>query len=274
MTPPSRIVLLAGSSVCNTYLPEEQRHHRVLQKALEAHYGEGTAEVRNWADNGEYIARFLLRGTYERLRKETPGADLFILRYALNDAKRMGPEEFGRHNERLIDLLGEDFPGARFIMETGLYLDYPAHYRNDRNQQINPYWEEARAVARRRGFPLNDLYKASEAATRQGRWDLRIRNQRVKPVVVDASRDAEFGPDPDWFTDVHPNPDGVRLAVETQVALLTELFPKALPSGGQKADRPERPVEEYCALLDYSLERLEQPPIHNPDQYQAPAEGH
>ncbi len=265
---PSRIVLLAASSVLNSYLPAEQRQDHVLATALDATYGPGKAEVHNWSDNGEYIARFLLNGTYERFRESSPGVDLFIIRYALNDAKRMKAEEFLDHNEKLIALLKEDFPQAAYIMETGFYVDYPAHYPYDRNAETQPYWEASRTIAQRHGFPLNDLYLASKEATLQGRWDLRIRSQKVKPLVVDASKDHEHVGEMEWFSDIHPNPNGICLAVETQITLLKELYPQALPTGGGKRERPARSGQEYSDYLGFPFERRDILISHPRDGFQ------
>lgn len=60
--PPSRVVLLGGSSVLTNYLPETFTETATLQGTLDFVYGKGTSIVENWADNGEFIARFLISG--------------------------------------------------------------------------------------------------------------------------------------------------------------------------------------------------------------------
>jgi len=269
--PVSRVVLMGGSSVITSYLPEAAKHKNVLQAALDQHYGAGLAQVHNWADNGEYIARYLITGQYDRLRNDVGGVDLFIIRFGTNDAKRMPPKEFGEHLEKLIDLLREDYPDAKVILEDGLYLDYPAHYDHDRNKKQKPYWDQTREIARKRGLPLSALFEASEKATREGNWDLRIRRQEKNVITLDASKDSEHPGDVKWFTDIHPNPAGVRIAVESEMTAIKALYTGALPSGGRKLERKRTP-SDYIALLNFAPERLAKKAISNPDRFQKPVQ--
>jgi len=270
--PPSRVVLLGGSSVLTSYLPEESTETATLQRALDARYGEGAAVVENWADNGEFIARFLLSGKYEKFRTKSEGVDVFIIRFGTNDAKRMLPKEFGQQLEKLLDLLHADFPEAKFILGDGLYLDFPDHYTKDRNLEQQPFWEQTRAVAQNRKIPLMPLFEASKKETLNGNWDLRIRSQRDKTITLDASKDAEFPGDVDWFTDIHPNAAGVKVAVDTEMAVLKSSFPKNLPKGGTKAERPAKHTEDYVRILNFDPERLKKRLMVNPDSFQLPVQ--
>jgi lysophospholipase L1-like esterase len=263
-----RVVLMGGSSVFTGYLPQEFKHTHILQEALDRHYGAGRAEVLNWADNGLFIARYLLSGQYDRLRHPVDGVDLFIIRFGTNDAKRLSPKEFGGHLRKLLDLLGEDYPDARFILEDGIYVDFPNHYRFDRNQSLAPYWEQTHTVAAERGLAVSRFFEASEKATKAGQWDLRIRRHRDGSITLDDSKDAEHVGDVDWFTDIHPNPLGVRVAVDAEMAAVKELFPDALPTGGRKSAPLPRTPEFYSAFLGFAPEDLDKPARVNPDGFQ------
>lgn len=266
--PPSRIVLLGDSTYITSYLPGNVSHTAQLQEALDRRYGAGRAEVVNWADNGEYIARFLLTGKYDRLRAKAGGVDVFLMRYGVNDAKRLTPEEFGEHVKRFIEILQKDYPDAKFVLEDGIYVDSPAHYQGERNRKEAPYWEQTRRIAGERGFPLSAFFERSKAETLAGNWDLRIRRQIDGVVVMDASKDGEHAGDAFWFTDIHPNAEGVRVAVAAEMAVIEEQFPEKLPTGGRKAATVERTKEEYASLLNFSPDRLATRAKNNPDKLQ------
>lgn len=274
---PARVALIGGSSSATTYLPEEEKHHHVLQNALKERYPGQEVEVFNFADNGEFIARYLLNGRYSKDLASMQGKniDIAILRCGINDSKYFSIEEFAEQTRRFINLLKADFPGIQIIIETGFYLDYPKHYRNDRNRLLAPYWEVNRQIAKELGLPLSDLYHESEKATKAGQWDLRIRSQNdekypKKPTQIywGTELDEEYGSDPNWFSDVHPSPNGVRLAVAVEVDLLKRTFPERLPSGtGAALVGTERPQDFYVEWLGCDPERLKQK-RKNPDLLQ------
>jgi len=276
--PPTRIALFGGSSSATTYLPEEFKHHNLLRNALEAGYPGEKVEVYNFADNGLFIARYLLDGLYGKDYAAMQGKniDIAILRCGINDAKRFSPKEFAGQTRQFIKLLQNDFPGVRIILETGFYLDYPKHYQSDRNRKLNPYWEVNRQIAKEMDLPLCDLYAESEKATTEGNWDLRIRskNREKYPKSPElfywgTELDAEYGHHPEWFTDVHPSPNGVRLAVDTEAALLRRLYPEKLPTGHGKTGGPvDRDQAFFVRWIDCPPERLELLKTKNPDQLQ------
>lgn len=146
----------------------------------------------------------------------------------------------------------------KIFLGDGLYLDFPHHYTSDRNRKLTPYWEKIHAVARRRPLPLVPLFAASKNETLCGNWDLRIRSQRDKTVPVDASKDFERVGDVDWFTDIHPNPRGVLVAVETEMSILKVLFPKDLPRGGTKTVRSGKNSDDYIRLLQFCSRAVRQ----------------
>lgn len=259
-----------------SYLPEDDKHRSVLQRQLETAYAPQKIEVINLADNGEFIARYLTTGKYEKQRAGLKGLDVAIICFGINDQKRFDTAEFRQQLLDLIDLLKKDFPGVRIILQTGVYADYPAHYVTDRNQTLIPYWDAIRSVGAELGLPVCEVYQAMEQATKEGNWDLRIRQQsKDKPprFVLDASQDHEHVGNVAWFSDIHPNPEGVRVAVKEQVKALKEIFPKELPMGNQIASRESKPNSFYIELLHCPAERLQasakRPSV---DQLQTPIE--
>ena len=269
---PFRVVLMGDSCMITSYLPDEMKHTAVLQQAINQQYGEGKAEVLNWADNGLFIARYLIDGRYDLLRERVGSVDLFIIRFGVNDAKYMTPVEFGVALEQLLKVLIEDYPGAKFILEDGLYVDYPAHSTSDRSRVQFPYWEQTRRIAREREYPLSSLFAASEKSTRNGDWDLRIRRQDKKVITMDASKDFEHVGDIGWFTEIHPNPAGVRLAVELEMQAIKQLYPEGLASVGTKVEKPNRTREDYITLLNFSPDRLIRNLKTNQDKFQKPVQ--
>lgn len=253
-----RIALFGGSSVLTRYLPEEHRHDTVLMRELAVAYPDQRIEVVNLADNGEYIARYFLRGAYERHRRAQSGIDVAIIRFGTNDQKYMAPQEYRSHLERLIEILQSDFPGVQIVLETGIYLDYPRRYSFDRNAILNPFWQVTRELAEQDGYALTDYYEAVRQETKAGNWDVRVRKHSGgnAPFILDSSQDAGKENDPVWFSDVHPNPEGVLLAVREEVKTLKALFPERLPVGQKAHTRGSRPASWYADYLGFSPERM------------------
>ncbi len=256
--PVVRVALFGGSSVLTSYLPGESKHHTQLQSELSKTYPNQAIEISNFADNGEYIARYLLRGAYERHRVSQPGIDLAIIRFGTNDQKHATPEEYRNQLDRFVELLESDFPGIQIILETGTYVDFPAHYSFDRNVRLRPYWQAARDLAEEKNYPLVEYYEAVKRETANGNWDVRVRKREGNEAfVLDGSQDAGKENDPEWFTDIHPNPEGVRLAVVEETKALKAHFPDALPTGQEALAREPLPTSHYESLLDFSAEQME-----------------
>lgn len=262
--------VFGDSTVATTYLPEEAKHCAVLERELSKAYPGQEIKVSNFADNGEFVARYLLRGTYEKHRASLPGLDVAIIRFGANDMKRMKTVEYRSHLEKFIALLKTDFPGVQIVLETGMYLDYPAHHSSNRNRSLNPYYQVSRNISAEDGYPLVDYYNTVKAETAAGNWDVRVRARegRAGPFVLDASQDAGRENDPKWFTDIHPNPEGARIAVREEVAVLRKIFPEALPFGGKAHAREARSNDDYVKYLDFSADRLLKKPVVSPDQLQ------
>lgn len=265
------VALFGGSSVATTYLPEESKHHVALEKELTKAYPEQAIKVSNFADNGEFIARYLLRGAYEKHRQSVPGLDVAIIRFGTNDIKRMDTAEYRGQMEKFIKLLKKDFPGIQIVLETGMYVDYPAHYTSDRNKKLNPAWQVSRDLAVKDGHPLVDYYETVKAEAAAGNWDVRVRaKNKGGGFILDASQDAGKENNSKWFTDIHPNPEGVRMAIREEVKTLKAYFPKKLPSGGKALERKSHSSADYSDYLNFPIARLEQK-ANNPDQLQKAA---
>ncbi len=256
---PTRVLLFGDSHMITTYLPKEDAVTAQLQRALEAQWPGQPVTVQNFARNGEWIARFLLKGGYQAAYTTAKGADIIFIRYGMNDYKRIPAEEYAKHLRAFLDRVQADFLQARIILETSIYFD-PAHFSDNAklNTTLHPYREAIRALAAERGLPVCDIYEASRVATEAGNWDLRIRRMKKnEPRVIDASQDAGRENDMRWFTDSHPNREGVRIAVAAEVALLKTLYPESLPTGGGKQARAAIAPAEFEAALQFPAARLE-----------------
>lgn len=265
---PAPLVLLGDSTVITSYLPEEQRPQTVLRELLAPTCTGQTVRVVNEADNGEFIARFLLNGAYEKMRARLPEAGIFLLRFGINDQKWFSPEEFGAQLHLLIDLLQQNYPKAEIILETGIYVD-KNHYRSDRNRILSPYWDITRKAAEARRLGLCDIYAAMEKETAGGNWDLRVRRAAAdEPRVLDASQDE--GKDMAWFSDIHPNAEGVRVASRAEAKILKSRYPEKLPAGGRRVERAARLEAEFAELLSFGRERFSKKQKTQEDQFQTP----
>lgn len=49
---------------------------------------------------------------------------------------------------------------------------------------------------------------------------IRFTDRKTELFVIDACQDDAHVGDVKWFTDIHPNSAGVKLAVETEVAVI------------------------------------------------------
>lgn len=247
-----RVVLFGGSSLATTYVPEETKHRTLLEQRLREEYPHQQVEVVNHADNGEFFARYLISGKYERHRPVLEGVDIAVLRFGANDEKRMEVEEYRRHFRSFMDLLRQDFPGVSFVLQTLIYLDYPNHYFYDRNLELEPYSEVSRQIAAQEGHLLSDFYAVCKRETDRGNWDIRAR----QGLILDNSQDAGKENKVEWFSDIHPNPKGIRLAVEEDIRVIKQRYPQDLPVGQKAVKRESNSPEHYEQMLQFPAERI------------------
>ena len=237
-------VLLIGDSILDCLEGENRVAHLMLQK-LQQRYPQGTFAVVDKACGGMWIGPADTTGItgisiplfdsdsagwYFDIRKQCPEVDAVAVLFAGNDGKVYSPEVFGEKLAALCDRLVVDYPRARIVLATGMYQD-PAHsapYRrlpsmvpgfvqgSLRNEYLHPYYEEARQLARQRGYLLAEVCGRIKAETEAGNWDLRMRDGGI----LDASKDAEHLGDMNWFTDIHPNPRGTAVIADVLVKTL------------------------------------------------------
>jgi len=226
------VVLFGDSTVITSYLPKETRSNVFLEEMLAKAYPGQKVRVSNSGRDGDYIGQFLVSGRYVRdVLAPHDRINIAIIRYGQNDWKRMNPEKFEMWQEQLYNTLEADYPGIVIIPEAGMYFD-PAHFGSDTNPRNNTYWDRTRAVAKKRGYGLCDVFEAMKRETAAGNWDLRIRGDGK---TFDASKDAGREKDMKWFGNGHPNVAGAKVAAQTQFEAIRKLFPASLPTdGGQR----------------------------------------
>ncbi len=226
-----------GDSTCITsYLPEEKRVHKVLERKLEAAFRGLDVVPRNFARGGDFIYRFLNHendwgprwkegegpkpGRYWTEARGKTELDIALIRYGQNDMKQYEPPEFGERLKELIARIRTDFPGVLVILETGTYFD-PDHYGwAGINRQFDGYWQATRNVAKELRLPLVDNFRRWKEETGKGNWDLRIR----RDGTLDASKDAGREKDKSWFANGHPNARGVELIVDEEIKVIEPLL--------------------------------------------------
>ena len=163
-------------------------------------------------------------GWYFEARQRCPGADVVVIEFAGNDSKVYPPAGFYARMAALCDHVAHDYPGAKIVLATGMYLD-PKHsvgYRRtpsmvegwsqggSRNAYLQPYYVETRKLAKERGYALADICTRIQAETEAGNWDLRIR----RDDTLDDSKDAEHVGDIGWFDNIHPNLRGTGVMAD------------------------------------------------------------
>jgi lysophospholipase L1-like esterase len=237
-------ILLLGDSLFDCQEGTDRIEHR-MQEKLKAARPQVAWEVVNLARGGMWIgpadatgvpgvAQPLFAsettGWYFEARERCPTADAVIVEFAANDGKVYSPEIFGRKLRALCDRVQQDYPKAKIVLATGMYLD-PAHSAGyylaaywvkgfqpgaSRNAYLHPYFEETRTLAKARGYTLADLCARIRAETEAGDWDLRVRADDT----LDASQDAEHAGDRDWFNNIHPNLRGLDVMADALVKTL------------------------------------------------------
>ncbi len=223
------VLQLGDCTVACSYMLPHQRGEVLLQQRLREAYADPDITVVNEGLDGEATEDFLKR--YDRTISRYPQIDLMIIRYGVNDRKRYGIAPFRERLIELCELLERDYPGAKFILETGIYVDYPAHYAFDRNAKLEPVYRMITALAQERGYTVVDVFERMKRETEQGNWDLRARGfgsvDEDEPVLGPAL-DHLYGQDVRWFTNIHPNHRGVRAIVDEEVKVITNTWPAGL----------------------------------------------
>jgi lysophospholipase L1-like esterase len=192
-------------------------------------YPDDSCEVANEGLEGETIAQFFKR--YERVMRRHHSPDYIFVRYGVNDRRAYGPEGFREQLTMLYEQLHEDFPNARILLETGIYVDYPAHYEWDRNAVLQPIYNIVRELGEHYGAPVVDIYERMKHETEQGNWDLRVRGYGVvddEIPVLGPGQDHLHEGDIRWWTNIHPNPAGIKVIADEEARVLHQHWPETL----------------------------------------------
>lgn len=222
-------MLIGDCTLATSYMPTHHRNEVLLAARLRALYPHDALHITNEGLDGEHVGGFLAR--YERTFARHAPPDYVLVRYGINDRRTYGTEGFASRLHTLLDRLQADFPRVRIVLETGVFVDFPAHYEFDRNAVLQPIYQVIRDVGRARGFPVVDVYARMAHETALGNWDLRVRGYGVVEEtipVLGVGQDHVYGDDVRWFTNIHPNPKGMAVFVDEQVRVLQQHWPETL----------------------------------------------
>lgn len=241
------VIVHFGDSTCITsYLPTE-RVEAVLNDRLTNFYREPRIVSHNVAAGGDYIRQFLDSGRYKKAAKDKiPHIDIALIRYGHNDQKHCEPVVFKWHLAEFCDLLAKDYPGVQIVLETNTWVD-PRHHAVDPetsvklNERMNAVWDVVRQLAKKRKYPLVEIYERKKKETQAGNWDQRIRHQQLSMAkfgkqILDGSKDDEMNDVPGWFYDNHPNANGVNIIADEEFKVITGLWPRRLPQAQRMRD--------------------------------------
>ncbi|HEX6288745.1 MAG TPA: SGNH/GDSL hydrolase family protein [Herpetosiphonaceae bacterium] len=223
------ILMIGDCTLATTYLPPRHKNEQALHAKLREHYPDDECAVTNEGMDGESIGKLLKR--YERMMRRISAPDYVLIRYGVNDRKEYGVDGFRENLIRLCERLRADLPSARILLETGVYVDYPAHYEFDRNSVLQPIYTVIRELGQRYAMPVVDIYERMQRETEQGNWDLRVRGYGVVdediPVLGPGQDHLHVG-DVRWWTNIHPNPVGVAVIADEEVRVLKQHWPDTL----------------------------------------------
>ncbi|MCA1595808.1 MAG: GDSL-type esterase/lipase family protein [Chloroflexi bacterium] len=222
----SVIALLGDCTVACTYLPPANRPENHLAVRLRRAFPGQPFVVRNLAADGESAADFLASGRMDDLLARLPRLDFAFIRYRINDRKQVGIAGCITSLRALCDALRDRFPAVTVILETGIWVDYPAHYLWDRNARLAPLYGAVRELAKASGHGLVDIFEGMAAEAATGNWDLRVRGlPDPAHLIVDDSLDRFFGHDPAFFTNIHPNSRCLGLIADWEIEALRPYMP-------------------------------------------------
>ena len=228
---PILILMLGDCTLATSYLPSRLKNETRLAEALEQRFPGEQIKVVNEGLDGEAVSGFLRR--YQRTMARYLEPDYLFLRYGVNDRRSDGISGFRGNIASLIERLRTDYPRTRLLLETGMYVDYPAHYAWDRNAKMQPVYDAIRSLGAAYGLPIVDIYERMKAETERGNWDLRVRGYGVVDdhiPVFGAGQDHLHGHDVRWYTNIHPNPRGIEVIADEEACVLARHWPDGLRS--------------------------------------------
>lgn len=229
MQQPIQIVMLGDCTLATVYLPPRLKNETRLKQALERRFPGEAFQITNEGLDGESVSGFLRR--YERTMSRYPCIDYLLIRYGVNDRRSVGVDGFQTNLRTLIDRLHSDYPRARILLETGMFVDYPTHYAWDRNAVVQPIYDAIRSLGAEYMLPIVDLYERMQEETELGNWDLRVRGYGVVDEhipVLGAGQDHLHPQDVNWFTNIHPNPAGIEVIADEEAKVMAHHWPDTL----------------------------------------------
>lgn len=226
---PILILMLGDCTLATSYLPPRLKNEARLAEALERRFPGEQIKIVNEGLDGEAVSGFLRR--YQRTMARYFEPDYLFLRYGVNDRRTDGIGGFRTNLADLIERLRADYPRTRLLLETGMYVDYPAHYAWDRNAKMEPVYDAIRSLGGTYGLPVVDIYERLKAETERGNWDLRVRGYGVVDdyiPVLGPGQDHLHGHDVRWYTNIHPNPVGIEVIADEEARVLAQHWPGGL----------------------------------------------
>lgn len=224
-----RMLMIGDCTLATSYMPSRYKNERALTDRLRKLYPDDPCTVVNEGLDGESIGKFLKR--YERTLRRYEPPDYVLVRYGVNDRREYGVDGFRAALAELCERLRSDLPRARILLETGVFVDYPAHYEFDRNTVLQPIYAAIHEAAQRYAMPVVDVYERMRRETEQGNWDLRVRGYGVVDEdipVLGAGQDHLHEGDVRWWTNIHPNPAGIAVIADEEAQVLKRHWPDTL----------------------------------------------
>ena len=227
------VALIGDCTVACTYFPPANRPENHLAVRLRRAFPDQAFAIHNLARDGESADEFHKQERFDKAFADISRLDVAFVRYGINDRKRHGIPGCIRHLDALVDAIRARYADITIFVETGIWVDYPAHYLWDRNASLGPLYEALERYAREAGYPVVDIFSNMRAETERGNWDLRVRGLPVpEQTIVDDSFDTFFGDDAAFFTNIHPNSRCLGLIAEWEVEQIRQHCGAGLPRSG------------------------------------------
>ena len=215
------IALIGDCTVAGTLWPPANRPENILAVRLRRAFPGMQFVVCNFADDGGTAAGFLTSGGIERVAAALPRIDVAYIRFGINDRKVSGVEGCLAGLKQLCSDLKAQFDRVHIVIETGIWVHYPAHYLWDRNSRLEPLYGAMSETAAELGMPCLDIFNRMRLETERGNRDLRVRGlPSLEHTVLDDSLDEYYGDDPAFFTNIHPNSRCMGLIADWEVETL------------------------------------------------------
>src|SRR5688572_7258681 len=131
---PKTIIAHFGDSTCMTeHLAPDHIVVAILNVRLKGHYKTEDIVNVNVAQGGDSVRQFLDSKRYERdVKDKLKHIDIAFIRYGMNDMDRRKLDEYKKDLKELCDRVAADYPKARIILESNMYVPYLLDHHNNR----------------------------------------------------------------------------------------------------------------------------------------------